>query len=580
MRILENYIEKILKDQVSNKFSLELDSISFNIPPNPEMGDLSTALPIILTKKIGKTPTQQDFEIADPLIEKIELKNNYLNIYINWQEAYLLLKKYTPIKYYANKNILLEHTSVNPNKPLHIGHLRNAIIGDVIAKIYTFLGAKVDIVNYIDDTGLQMAELIFYIEKNNLWEDINNADKNSIDELCGKYYILAQKEIADNIDAQKKVQGIYRDIENRIEPLSTRVLNLVKLILKNHLQELDFLGVTHKKFIWESELITESIVEKTIKLLKQNNIIVKRDQKDLKNCYVLPQNDNKIDDKADKIIIKSDGTITYTGKDIAFQLWKFNYWKTNENNSDISINIIDDRQSYTQEVVKQAIGKLKIDKTLVHLSYQVVALSSKTYQKITNQKASSNIMMMKGRKGVGFAVKELINETKTQVNEKNKDQTIADNLVKSAIRAYILKYTLNQMIVFDIEEALKIDGETGVYLNYSYARICQLLNKIKEPPQKNIQISLIKSEKNILKILLNIDKVYTDFIKFNDPQIFARQAFDLCQAFNTYYDDPEVGKIINQDLKTRSKSATILNQTKLQLEHLLDLLGIEKLEKI
>lgn len=586
MQLIINYIGKSLKDQVKNNYNVDLEKIPFNIPPDTKLGDLSTALPIILAKRTGKKP--EDFMIdlsKNDVIKKYEYANGYINIFINWNKVFELIKQYYPKKVYTNQNILVEHTSVNPNKPIHIGHLRNAILGDTVARILKSLGSNVMTSNYIDDTGLQMAELVYYLEEYNKLQEIDQIPKNKAASIFGNYYIEVQKELKNNESAIKKINQIYAQIEKQIQPISEKTHKIAELILNEHLDQLKFLDIHHDIFTWESELLRKKVVEKTIKLLKKKNILVYRSQGEHKNCWVLPENyEDPNGSKADKIIIKSDNTVTYTGKDIAFQLWKFNYWKTNKFNFDISINVIDDRQSYTQNVVLQAIKNLGIDKKMAHLAYQVVALSAKTYEQISGKTADSKIMMMKGREGIGFNLSDLIKITKKAVQEKNTSNT--DALVKSALRAYILKYSINQMIVFDIEEALRIDGETGIYLNYTYARVCQLLNKINTTnnidfKSENIIFNdLPTSVINLLKSLSNLPLAFDNFIENYDPQSILRQAFDICGSFNTFYDDPKIGKIKDLNPENKMQYVHILTTFKAQLGEIFDLIGIDKIEKI
>lgn len=582
MQLIINYIEKLLKVQVEKEYLLKFDKIPFNIPQDPTFGDLSTALPIILAKKLNKNSQDIDISLDDVIILKTDTKNGYINYFINWDEAFKKISENKIDLIYNNEKILVEHTSVNPNKMMHIGHLRNAVLGDTIAKIYTLLGANATTANYIDDTGLQMAELMYYLQEKNLFDQIEKLPKEKAVEALGTYYIEAQKYISDDETKKIAVNKLYIDIENQIQPIATQTKQIAQIVLETHLNELKFLGIEHDIFTWESDLLNQKIVEKTINLLKEKNIIVLRSDGLHKGCWVLPEKEKAEDEKTDKIIIKSDQSITYTGKDIAFALWKYNYWSDNDNNFDLVVNVIDDRQSYTQNVVKQALNALKTDKKLLHINYQVVALSQNTYTKLTGQKTENKIVMMKGREGTGFTAKQLIEAIQKSIGQKNSQTEIIDSLTKSAIRVFMLKYSLDQMIVFDIDEAIKTDGETGVYLNYSFARCCQLLAKItpEDSASTNSYNSLHPSAINLLKQLSNFGASFESFANKQDPSSLVRHAFDLCSAFNTFYDDPKTGKIIDLDDSLKAQYVSILNLVKNQLSEIFDLIGIDKLEKI
>lgn len=588
MQLIINYIEKELLNQVKKEFNLDLDKIPFNIPPDHKIGDLSSALPLIISQK-SKIPLENvGFVFESPIIKKSYVQKGYLNIFINWSEALKLIQNFNLDQFahkFSGEKILLEHTSVNPNKAMHIGHLRNSILGDTIARILKNFNAEIKIANYIDDTGLQMAETYYGIiklsENDKLefdvdWDTLQTKrsflTEPNLDLKLWEVYTKTNSFLEENKQEYSQIEKIHQNLEKIDNNIAQNIIKIAQKITEEHLVILkQTFGIDFDFHTKESELLDTNIVQKTIDLLKEKNIIQYKNSGENSGCWVLP-GQNQLDSKQEKVIIKSNSIITYAGKDIAYQLWKFNYFSDNQNDFNATINVIDDRQSYVQNVVDEVIKKLKIDKKFHHLNYQVVSLSSNTFNEISGQNSDTKIISMKGRKGWAISVNDLVKQLNQKIQNKH-----SQALINSTIRIYLLRYSISQMIVFDTEEALKIDGETGIYLNYSLARALELNKKISIPSKFNPEL-LDENSIKLLKSLANIQLAFQSFEVDFDPQAIVRQCFDICQGFNSYYANaPKIIKLAGQEqAHHKYLIETFINQT----SFLFDLLGIEKLDKI
>ncbi len=629
MRYFKNKLKTVLEPFVSEKFG-ETIEIRFLNPPKPEMGDLTISSAFELGKKLRKNPREiaSDFvEILENMseIDKIDIAGpGYLNLYFNKKifidkiDKIFDLKKENP----SFNKIIVEHTNINPNKAAHIGHLRNAVLGDTLSRMLRERGEKVEVQNYIDDTGVQVADVVY---------GVIYIDKLSLDEIKGMEkidYYLWDLYVKVHLIDDEKVKEIRKEVHHRIEQGQSPEKDYAEIIslkvLKRHLETVKRLGIDYDVLPRESDIIALNFWKKAFDVLKKKKVIRYQDEGVNKGCWVMDIFEDGED--REKIIVKSNGAITYVGKDISYHLWKFGllekdfyYRKLDEKhyistsnikqaekgigfgNGERVYNVIDQRQSYLQNIVKKALEKLNYKKeaeNLIHFSYEVVSLSKKSARelgfKIDSDKKTVEVS---GRKGIGVKADDLIDElerrAKFEIEKRHSELSeekiteISKKIASGALRYYMLKYTLNAIIVFDFDEALKFEGETGPYLQYSNVRMMSLFKKYKnrfgENPEdsfKNIPDFdiLEKEEKNKLWETIvfasRLDSELELSINNLEPAKLTKYAFYLCQRFNNIYNSFSVINEENRE-KRQLRIITIYIIYK-QLNKILDILGIEK----
>jgi len=633
MNYIKNKIRKNVNEVIKSEFGLKLKT-RFLSPPKIEMGDISISSAFEIGKKLKKNPR----DIASLIINKIkDIKEieeiniagpGYINIFFK-KDLYLrnIDKIFYPEKKSSEiKKVIIEHTNINPNKAAHIGHLRNAILGDTLSRILKEKGEKVEIQNYIDDTGVQVADVVYgviYIDRKKPAE-LKNIKK--IDYYLWDLYTKVQKE-NDNESIMKR-KMVHHNIEQGINP-EKKYAEVISLeILKTHIKTMKRINIDYNLLPRESDIINLKFWDNAFELLKEKKVIKLQKKGENKGCWVM--NIFEDGENREKVIVKSNGAITYVGKDIAYHLWKFGlikkdfYYKKFNQNSFITTstpekqetnmnfgsgekvyNVIDQRQSYLQNIVKKSLNKMgfkEASKNLIHFSYEIVALSKKSADDLGfSVPKDKSFVEVSGRKGVGLKADDLIDELEkralkevkkrhSDISEKQSEK-IAKKIASGALRYYMLKYNLNSLIVFDIDEALQFEGETGPYLQYTNVRINSLLNKY----EKNFNTKIVdeikdlpsiskldEEEKNILWDIViyasRLDSILTTSLNKLEPSNLAKFAFTICQKFNYIYNIYPVIKEENE-LKRKLRLFIIyfihriLNQT-------LDILGIKKPNKM
>ena len=610
-------LKEILTEELK-KFGIEVESSQIEIPKE-EFGDL--ALPcFIFAKKLKKDPNEiaKEFsnKITSELIERMEVKSGYLNFFLNWKKILPFLKEIDEIDKWIGKEkkkIMVEHTSVNPNKAIHIGHARNACLGDVIAKMLKLKGNEVIVANYIDDTGKQVADLVLAFKYLNYPEE----SEIKFDNYCDKVYVETHKKLEKNPELQEKIKEISKLIEEGNNEIAIYARKLAEKVVKEQLKTLWNLNIFYDLLNWESDILKKKLWEKTFEFLKAKSLVERVETGRKKGCWILKlsklKNFKNLKD-ADKVLIRSDGTLVYAAKDIAYAFWKhgiledeFEYtvfcmqpngkelWSTCEkgeklnskfNRVDVSINIIDARQSLEQEIVKNAIKLVNPKVNYIHYAYEVVSLSQKTAKKLRiEMDESKQFVHMSGRKGwfinVDTLYQKLFEKILEEVKKRNegmeekKCKEIAKKLTLSTIRYELLKVSPEKMIIFDLDEALSLEANTAIYLLYTYARACNILKKA-EKIGKNFEVEKIEEgEKKLLKHLLLFPEILNQALKNLRPNEICNYIFTLANIFNNFYEKYPVLKSEKESFRLE-----LVRKTKNILEFCFELLGIEKLERI
>jgi arginyl-tRNA synthetase len=440
---------------------------------------------------------------------------------------------------------MVEHTSINPNKAAHIGHVRNSVIGDTFVNILRAAGNRVEVQNYIDNTGVQVADVVvgfMHIEQMTL-DNIKDLDRSltadrPFDYYCwdlytrvGLFYRDGNLEGEQNPEKLKLRADILHAIEEGNNPTAELADYVATRNVECILDTMERLGIRYDLLARESEILHLHFWERAFQLMKQRGALHFSSEGRTKGCWVMPFESHTGTDEheSDKIIVRSNGTVTYTGKDIAYQLWKlgelgldFNYkpfrsypdghatWvTTTDANADtqpevprpnfgggaIVYNVIDSRQSYPQEIVKRGVAAIVPqlgEEASVHLSYEMVALSPAACDELgialTEEDRKRPYIEMSGRKGLGVKADDLINrleadalaEVKTRHPDLSDDEqrATAHAIAVGALRYFLLKFTRNSVIAFDFKEALSFEGETGPYCQYAAVRANAIFRKL------------------------------------------------------------------------------------------------------
>ncbi|HEX3084998.1 MAG TPA: arginine--tRNA ligase [Pyrinomonadaceae bacterium] len=555
---LQNTIRETLRAAARELFDIDLEQIAMEVPPKIEFGDLAFPVAFDLAKQIKqkageKRPPRSIAEALKPRLESIAGVNRvnvagagYLNIFFD--RATLLTNLTTSSSDAAaspDRKLMVEHTSVNPNKAAHIGHVRNSVIGDTFVRILQAAGNGVEVQNYIDNTGVQVADVVvgFMHIENMTLDDIKTLDSSlppdrSFDYYCWDLYtrvgLFYRDDKADGEQNPDKLK-LRAEILHAIEAGNNATAELADYVATRNVEQIldtmERLGIRYDLLARESEILHLHFWERAFQLMKERGVIHFVNEGRNRGCWVMPfeSHTGTEEHESDKIIVRSNGTVTYTGKDIAYQLWKlgqlgldFNYkpfrsypdghatWvTTTDGNSEtqpevprpnfgggaIVYNVIDSRQSYPQEIVKKGVAAIVPDfgeEASVHLSYEMVALSPAACAELGIQVSSEDqkkpYIEMSGRKGLGVKADDLIDrlesdalaEVKARHSDLPEDEQrdTAHAIAVGALRYFLLKFTRNSVIAFDFKEALSFEGETGPYCQYSAVRANSIFRKL------------------------------------------------------------------------------------------------------
>ncbi len=606
MTLAEKLQEAIEQEATKLWPDIKLPPFDVIAPPLEEFGDLSTALPLTL----AKLTQEKSLDIANKLKKNLEKYNiehikkititepGYLNFIIDFANlSQHLLNKILQQKddFGITKenlgNIVIEHTAVNPNKAAHIGHLRNACLGDSLARIMQANGYNVEVENYIDDLGLQVADSVVAFEyfKKDLPKDFLTSYKPyEIAEKFWEIYAKIQKIYVKKPNLLKQRDEILHQMEAGKNKVAKQI---VKAIVKAHKQTFKQFGIDYDVLVYESDIIKNKLWDKLFEELKDKKLIHQAKSGENKGAWIVKFGKS---DREDKILVRSNEVPTYTAKDLAYQLWKFDKkediakGKKKFDKAQKVINVIDNRQSYPQAVIKHILEQLGYPdkaKHSYHLAYGVVGLSEKAFKELGHQKAISSTKKsytMSGREGIGVMVDDILNiTTKNQMVKHSSPVKIGAMIASSSIRYYMLKNRPKKDMIFDFDEVLKTDGNTGVYLQYAYARCTNILNKVpdwKYQGEKIIVPKNISSEsKQLIKLLENYPQILKLAATELDPSLLADYAFELSNSFAKFY---EKNPVLQSNEQLKKFRLYLVDSVKQILKNTLNLLGIIPLEKI
>ncbi len=504
--------------------------------------------------------------------------------------------------------VVVEHTATNPNKAAHVGHLRNACIGDTVARLLRAQGQKVEVQNYIDDTGVQVADVLVGIRELGL----SPAPGEPFDRFCSRCYV----EVFHRYEAEPQLLELRREtlrqIESRHGEVAQAAKQLTSRIVDAHLRTMARAGIGYDLLTWESDILELGFLGRALDLMEEGGVTVKVSNGPLAGCLVLPMTEGETDPETGeaKVLLKSDGIATYTAKDIAYHLWKFGLlgldfhyrpWapggpatsSAQPSDEDLDpasfgragrvVNVIDQRQSAPQKVVREALRRLGHEPQaaqLHHLAYEVVALSPRAAAALGVQTEPGRTMYaLSGRHGIEVGADDLLDAAVRLVRPKARDQRTAEVLAASAVRYYLLRFGLNSIINFDFEEALRTSGDTGVYLQYAHARACGILRRVEPVEADPGAFRLGPEGRRLVKQIAALPRAVAEAASSLSPSSFAGYTFELATAFNDYYEHTDRLYRV-EDPSLRAQGRQLVDALRATLARSLQLLGLEPLERI
>ncbi|WP_371678290.1 arginine--tRNA ligase [Methanofervidicoccus sp. A16] len=568
-------VENTIKDAIYRKIQEiceeDVGDIQLDEPPSLELGDYSTNVSFRLARVLRKPPKVIAEELGErlksesiPYVSDVRAVNGYINFFLDYKEyskdgigKILRERENFGRGKKKDKKVILEHTSANPNGPLHIGHGRNAIIGDSLRRILEFIGYDVETHYYVNDMGRQEAVVVFGLER----FEIDKSKKP--DHAIGEIYVKANRLLEEDPQLEDEIGRIMREYEGSLEnkedsPVVERFQWAVNYALEGIRETLDNLNIKHDVFVWESEYVRNGMVKEVIKRLMETGKVVKED------VYKLDLSEFGIEKKL--VLMRLDGTTLYSTRDIAYHLDKMS-------NCDIGINVLGADHKLTAEMVNASL-KLLNSKTPKVIFYEFISLPEGS---------------MSTRRGRFVSLDELLEEAERRaIGEVKKrgiarDEEIKDishKIAVGAVRYNIVRVSPEKPMVFKWEEALDFEKVGCPVIQYAHARCCRILEHAKEigkvedkDPKELFNYEMKDQEKILIKALLKFPKILEMSGESLKPQTLAHYMLEVAQRFNSFYGNCPILKEENEDiLYSRLK---VVESTKIVIENGLRLLGIE-----
>ena len=631
-----------------------IPSIAVQTPPDRAMGDLAIAVAFELAKIARKAPRLIAQELVQSLgeidgIAAIEAApSGYVNFFLD-RPAFLAERvgvpaAAAPTAASAGKAIV-EHTAINPNKAAHIGHLRNAVLGDTLARLLRFQGRQVEIQNYIDDTGVQVADIVVAfqtLESLGLDEVQALAAEPRFDYYCWDLYTKVTAWYEADADRLHLRAEALHALETGGNAMADMAAVIAERIVRCHIDTMARLNIGFDLLTWEGDILRLHFWARAFDLLRNAGVMFRQEKGKLAGCWVIQIDDDEGPDEApaaageprEKVIVRSNGTVTYVGKDIAYQFWKFGLlgidfhyrpfadqadgrtlWATGSDASPTGTtpppfgaaaavyNVIDTRQAYLQQLLVQALRAMghadQADRS-VHFSYEMVTLSQQTARTLGFDQidASRPFVEVSGRKGLAVKADDLLDRLTdaagSEVVKRNPDlpaeesARIARMIATAAVRYFLIKYSRMKLIIFDIDEALSFEGESGPYLQYAVVRASNIFRKLYERTGLDERAvaealptvasdALARGDGDDLWGLVleaaRLDDVVEQAVRSLEPSVLAKYAFGLAQTFNSFY---HRYPIINEEDRARQRwRAAAALYFKTQMTGALNLMGCE-----
>ncbi len=638
-------IEKALREAFASAISIRFGiqaAVTVEQPKQSSFGELAVPAAFQLARELKQPPRKiaaQIVEVMEPVpgVKSLEIAGNgYVNVRLDrgaYADSLLHPSEHAPAT--ATGKIIVEHTNINPNKAAHIGHLRNAVLGDTFVRMMRSGARQVEVQNYIDNTGVQVADVVagFHFLEHQTPADVEELiETTRFDFLCWDLYARTSQNYKDHPETLAWRAEVLHAIEADVGDLA-RIGHLVAdAVVQCHIKTMLRLGIEYDVLPRESEILHLKFWAYAFELLKKRGAIHLETEGKNAGCYVMPALAFSTDTKAEdgKVIVRSNGTVTYVGKDIAYQLWKFGLlgkdffyqrlltypsghelWVSMDvdagerapsfGHARRVYNVIDSRQSYLQDVVAaglKALGAGEQANESIHFSYEMVALSPRCCVELgialSEEDRKKPYVEVSGRKGQGVKADDLIDklietaleEVRSRHAEKPPESclSVAADIAIGALRYFLLKFTRNTVIAFDFHEALSFEGETGPYAQYAAVRARNIFRKLVERgetlPDFVNELSAealtrqLEGEDfwQILVASSKADAVIERAIDAGEPAHVARYAFQLAQSFNNFYHQYPI--LSEQDRERKIFLLWMTDFFRSQLESVLGILGI------
>ena len=632
---IEQHVSSAVRAYILARYGLDL-AVAVEQPRQSDFGEMAVPAAFQLAKQLRQAPRKIAAELAAEIgpiegVAAVEVAGNgYVNIRLDRGAlGAALLRGESDAAAPTGEKIIVEHTNINPNKAAHIGHLRNATLGDTFVRMLRARGQRVEVQNYIDNTGVQVADVVvgFHYLQNKTPEDVKAllADPSvRFDYYCWDLYARTSSYYKDHAEALEWRSATLHAIEAGAGELAEMAHLVADAVVEAHLATMLRLGVEYDVLPRESEILHLQFWASAFELLQQRQAIYLETEGKNAGCWVMPGLSEE-----GKVIVRSDGTVTYVGKDIAYQLWKFGLlgkdffyrplqtyadgrvlWVTTGEPTETApqfghgsrvYNVIDARQSYLQDVVVAGLRGLgytaQADQS-VHFSYEMVALSPRCCAELGIQLSEEDrarpYVEVAGRKGQGVKADDLMDTLIAKALEEvasrhpeassEEQKRVAGQIAIGALRYFLLKFTRTSVIAFDFQEALSFEGETGPYLQYAAVRARNILRKLEERGERlpdfaaelsrEAMTRQLQSEDfwQVLLAASKADSAVESAVTAGEPAHLAKYAFQLAQAFNNFYHQYPV---IHEE--NREKKVFLLWMTdffRRQLERTAGILGI------
>lgn len=610
--------------------SVPEDTVAATIerPPDPALGDLSSTIGFALAKELKKNPIAIASDLLpklaelagkNPLVREIKTKGPYINIFLD--QGYLAEltvgsvlgagDTYGSSQKFKGKRALVEYPAVNPSKPWHIGHARNAILGDTLCNILDWVGYDAIRLDYINDLGLQIAQVIWKLKQ------VEKVEGTKYDHFLGHLYVEVQKSFDENESVQEEVREVSRHLEDLQSDDAKLSAEMVTKCLEAQFETSYRLGIYHDYQVWESAIAHSGFLELAQKMMLKSDNILRLEEGEKAGCIVADL--SVIDEFKDmkdpyKILFRSDGTRTYTGADVALQLWKFGIiddpfkystFETQPNGEkvmrtdlqgekrklgkfDLVMNVIGSRQAHPQRMVYtilDILGYSKESENSHHIAYEFVGLEGEDFS---------------GREGtwIGYSTDDVLDKAtelaRVEVDKRNPDEsdefkdTVANQVGVGAVRYFMLNASPDRQITFRWNEALDFSGDAAPYLQYSHARAQRILEKVVDESPSDADLTLLSTEaeyelvKEIARFPEEILEVARSLKKnvwgtsFTSNRITA-YTYGLANLFSKFYDSTPV---LKADPEIRAARLALVRAFKTTMANCLNVLGIPIVERM
>jgi arginyl-tRNA synthetase len=623
---------KLVEEALEMFKSIGIEDPKLISSKNPSYGELTSLVAFDIAKERGGDPRKIADEIAMSLsscsgriIESIEAVSGYINFKVDWiKYSEEILKTviglgldYGRSSIGTGRKIMVEHTSVNPNKALHVGHARNVCLGDTLYRLFSFLGYDVTVLNYIDDSGTQMADIILGFTE--LGYPLDPVDGSRFDAYCGDVvYIEVSRRVEEDPSLAEKRRKIAKMIEERDEKYYRLNRMIAEKVLRDQLKTCWRLGARYHILNMESDILSYDLWSEVFEKLIKVGAVYRAESGLKAGCWLLDLSSHPVLGKeGDEVLVKSDGSTTYVARDIAYGAWKlggtsrdFKYkvwfrdpWGGEVLATDLDgdvektigdvekvINVIDIRQKRPQEIVKYALELLGLkSERYIHFGYEVVALSINDAVKIGYEpEPGQEFVHMSGRRGLYVKADTLLDmlkeKVRSEVREKHpewveeKIEDVAEKIAVGALRYSLVKPDTDKLLILDTGEMLKLEGDTGPYLQYSYARACRILEKSSleysfKPPAK-----LTEEEKQLLRRIANFPEVVEEVGRSLLIKTLPNYAYMLAQDFSRFYE--KVPVLYSEDAELRKFRVAEVLAFKIVLGNVLNLIGVPLVEEM